>query len=141
MRSKYFTIWEMTWSATAYLYNIDNTPGPEEMEHLQELMAVLDDIREKWGGPIKVTSGYRCPQVNTLVGGSKTSAHMRGYAADIKPCNNLMKEFATFIREWAKDKNFDQLLEERNKQGGHWIHLGLYNKTGKQRREIKILNI
>lgn len=141
MRSKYFTLWEMTWSETAYKSKIDNTPGPEEMEHLQELMAVLDDIREKWGGPIKVTSGYRNPQVNALVGGSKTSAHMRGYAADIKPCNNRMKEFATFIREWAKDKNFDQLLEERNNQGGHWIHLGLYNKSGKQRREIKILHV
>lgn len=138
MRSKYFTMWEMTWSDNAYKYNIDNTPGPEEVEHLQELMLVLDDIREKWGGPIKITSGYRNPQVNTLAGGSKTSAHMRGYAADMKPCNNQMKDFVSFIKEWAKDKNFDQIIEERNSQGGHWIHLGLYNRTGKQRRELKI---
>lgn len=140
-RSKYFTLWEMTFSGTAMKYKIDNTPGPEELEHLQELMVVLDDIREKWGGPIRVSSGYRCPKVNTLVGGSKTSAHMRGYAADIKPCNNQMKEFVAFMKEWAKDKDFDQLLEERDNQGGWWIHLGLYNNANKQRKQIKTLFI
>lgn len=138
-RSKYFTLNEMIWSDTAYRNRIDNTPGPEELEHLKELMLVLDEIREKWGGPIRITSGYRCPQVNALVGGSKTSAHMRGYAADFKPCNNKLKEFEAFMKEWSKDNKFDQLLLERNSRGGRWIHLGLYNSADKQRHQVKML--
>lgn len=135
--AKYFTMSEMTFSDTAYKYNIDNIPSPEIEKNLNELMEVLDDLRSKWGGPIRVTSGYRCPEVNKLVGGSKTSAHLTGFAADLKPYNNQMDAFNKFVIEWSKDKEFDQIIEERNSSGGRWLHFGYKNAKGQQRRQIK----
>lgn len=140
-KSKYFSMTEMTDSITAKLNKIDNTPNDEQVEHLKELMVVLDDIREKWGGAIKVTSGYRSPELNKKVGGSSTSAHMLGYAADIKPYTNNMEAFEKFILKWAEETsfNFDQVILERNLVGGRWIHIGLYNNANKQRKQIKSL--
>lgn len=84
-KSKYFTMKEMIYSATAEKNNIDNTPKDEKIfENLFNLMATLDVIRELNGGPVYVSSGYRCQKVNELVGGVKTSQHMKGQAADIK---------------------------------------------------------
>lgn len=140
-KSKYFTMHEMTDSITAKLNKIDNTPNEEQTEHLKELMVVLDDIRTKWGGPIRISSGYRCPELNKKVGGSSTSAHMLGYAADFKPYTNDMDAFEKFINKWVKETDylFDQVIFERDVMGNRWIHLGLYNSTNKQRKQIKTL--
>ena len=140
-KTKYFTMAEMTYSNTARLNKIDNTPTPEHEENLKELMEKLDDIREKWGGPIKITSGYRSTILNTKVGGSKSSAHQFGWAADIKPFTNNMPEFEEFMEKWAmEDENmFDQLIFERDTKGNRWVHLGIYSPKGKQRREVKTL--
>ena len=80
----YFTIPELTHSLTADAYGIDNTPPAEAVPLMVELIIkVLDPLRERWGVPIYVNSGYRCPALNAKVGGSKTSYHLRGMAADI----------------------------------------------------------
>lgn len=82
---KYFTINELTRSATAARLGIDNTPTPAVKKNLEKLInEVLDPLREAWGAPIIVTSGYRSPKLNKAVGGSKTSQHVLGQAADIK---------------------------------------------------------
>jgi len=71
---KYFTIKELTTSSTATRLKIDNTPTEEVVNNLESLVNnILDKIREAYGKPITVNSGYRCPKLNTAIGGSKTS--------------------------------------------------------------------
>ena len=102
---KYFSISELSHSATADFYKIDNTPSPEVVKNLEILVEkILDVAREELGQPIYVNCGYRCEEVNKLVGGVKNSQHILGKAADI----------------WAKDMkklwgilskmDFDQLI-------------------------------
>lgn len=138
--AKYFTIKEMCASNTAKALKIDNTPTKEIEEHLYELMDVLDDIREGWGSGIRVNSGYRCPKLNAAVKGSKTSVHKIGYAADLYPVNGDFECFRQFMLEWAKTHMFDQLLIERSAYS-QWIHIGLRNNAGGQRRQIKNLKV
>ncbi len=81
---KYFTIEELTRSTTASLRGIDNTPSQLVIDNLTALVDnVLDPLREAWGKPIKVNSGYRCRALNKAVGGVPASQHMLGQAADI----------------------------------------------------------
>ena len=81
---KYFSISELTHSDTAVSLGIDNTIPKECEERVRHLVhCVLDPLREHWGLPIRVTSGYRCPELNNEVGGVEDSYHMEGCAADI----------------------------------------------------------
>lgn len=81
---KYFKIEELTHSQTAKAHSIANVPTAEALKNLEQLVCkVLDPLRERWGVPIYVNSGYRCPALNRKVGGSSTSYHLRGMAADI----------------------------------------------------------
>ena len=75
---KYFTIEEMTKSSTAKANGIDNTPSDEEIAKLQKLIeAVLDALREWYGKPIRIASGYRCEALNKAVGSkAKKSQHL-----------------------------------------------------------------
>ena len=82
--SKYFTIEELCHSDTANARGIDNAPTEEVKENLQALIEnVLDPVREWYGKPIYVNSGYRCPELNKAVGGVDNSFHLQGYACDI----------------------------------------------------------
>lgn len=125
---KYFTISELTRSDTASIKKIDNTPNKEITEHLIELVEkLLDPLRSDWaeycdvnrlGNPaISVNSGYRCNELNKAVGGSLTSAHLTGYAADISPINGNMKVFQSWIAEAIEEFDFDQLIYEKPKNG------------------------
>lgn len=119
---KHFTMNEMTRSATAKRYGIDNTPGPEEKANLKALVEkVLDPLREAWGAPIIVDSGYRCPRLNKIVKGSSNSQHLLGQAADIhtvsdRPADN--KRLFDLILQLKLP--FDQLIDE---YGYNWIHV------------------
>lgn len=85
---KYFTFNEFERSDTAYRHGIDNTMPEAARRNVAALVDnVLDPLREAWGKPITVTSGYRCPQVNRLAGGVATSMHLTGHAADITTGN------------------------------------------------------
>lgn len=139
--SKYFNILELCHSDTADMNHIDNTPSEEIKEHLEELMEFLDGLRKEWGSPIRITSGYRCPQLNKKVGGSATSAHMIGYAVDMQPIKRPFKDFVEFVKNYLSDKEYDQLLLETSSKGTKWIHLGLYNQKGEQRKQIKNLYV
>lgn len=84
IKSDYFTLEELTKSATAQRLKINNTPNEEIVKNLQYgVDMVLDPLRRLYGKPIIITSGYRCPLLNQAVGGVKTSWHQRGCAADI----------------------------------------------------------
>ena len=139
--SKFFSLKELIASTEAYKRKIDNTPGEEEKEHLEELMEFMDDIRCAWGSAIIVRSGYRCPELNEAVGGSKKSAHQAGYAVDCVPANNKKKEFFEFCKEYLKSRDFDELLFEKNSKGSIWCHIALKSIDGKQRRKIRTLEV
>lgn len=83
---KYFTLPELLRSDMAAQYRIDNTPDDKALVNLKTLVrAVLDPVREAYGSPVIVSSGYRCPALNAKVGGVEHSFHLRGMAADIYP--------------------------------------------------------
>ena len=131
---KYFSLCEMTKSDTARRLGIDNTPSDSIKNNLTLFIEkVLDSIREDWGSPISVSSGYRCPELNAKVGGAKTSGHLYGYCADLQVKGDLRK-FSCFVIEWMKDHHmkFDELLFERS-GNVTWLHFCWIGKDGKQR--------
>lgn len=132
--ARYFKVAEMLKSETAEKNQINNTPSVEVEQNIEELLGVLDNLREFYGKPIKITSGYRCTELNRLVGGSPTSAHVIGYAADLQPVQGSFEEFKASVLEWLKKSRvkFDQCILERNKNT-QWVHFGLYNRKGQQR--------
>lgn len=132
---KYFDLEEFLTSSTARQKSIENMPSWEVVEHLNTLALFLDELREAWGSGIKVSSGFRNDKLNTYVGGVAGSAHRIGFAADIQPANGKFNEFVEFIKKWAKDKQFDQIIIE-NKGAVRWIHIGLYNRKGEQRKML-----
>ena len=134
---KFFSIEELTQSATAKRLGIDNTPSDKIKKNLTLFInTVLDPIREDWGGPIIVSSGYRCPELNKAVGGANTSGHQYGYCADLQVKGGMKKirELADFIFKWMKDHNmkWDELLFEHS-GGVTWLHFCWIGKDGKQR--------
>ena len=144
---KFFSIDELCKSSTATKYGIKNVPSVAEKKHIVELIEnLLDPIREQWAeyckkkeygtGALKVTSGFRNQKVNKLVGGVKTSAHLTGYAADIKPLNGYMTKFEEWIStEFVKSGiKFDQIIKERSKTS-RWVHVGYKNLYGHQRMQ------
>ena len=117
---KYFTIEELTRSTTARLRGIDNTPSQQVINNLIALVDnVLDPLREAWGKPIHVNSGYRCRALNKAVGGVPASQHMRGEAADItaggKEAN---RELYSLLRQL--NLPVDQAINEKDFS---WIHI------------------
>ena len=131
----YFDLEEFLTSSVARQKSIENLPSWYIIEHLNDLGLFLDEIRIAWGSGIKVTSGYRNDRLNSAVGGVPNSVHRLGWAADIVPSNGDYEGFLRFIKEWAKNKAFDQIIEERNGKS-KWIHIGLYSPTGLQRRML-----
>lgn len=131
--AKYFKVAEMLKSETANKNKIQNTPSVEVEQNIEELLGVLDGLREHYGKPIKITSGYRCAELNKLVGGSPTSAHVIGYAADLQPMGDTFENFKAEVLRWLDTGiKFDQCIIERNKNT-QWVHFGLYNRKEQQR--------
>ena len=126
---KHFTIKELCRSATAERLGIDNTPPRSAVTALHELVDhVLDPLREAWGGPIHVNSGYRCPELNRAVGGTPYSQHQRGEAADITvgtPARN--RRLLALIKRL--NLPVDQCIDEK---GCRWIHVS--HRAGRNRR-------
>lgn len=131
--SEHFSLGELTFSETAARKGIENCPPPEALIHLKALVLTLEKVRALIGSPVIVTSGYRCPALNTAVGGSKTSAHVHGFAADINCLNVSPKALASMIRD--SDMPFDQLILEYDR----WVHIGLSN-TPMRRQLLTIRN-
>lgn len=122
-----FTLQELTASQTAAGRGIDNRPNIQETANLARLAETLEQVRALVGRPVIVSSGYRSPALNKAIGGSSTSAHMRGLAADFA-CNGITPvDLARRIAD--SDIVFDQLIYE-----GTWVHLGL--SAAKPRREV-----
>lgn len=121
--SKNFTLEELIHSSTANARGIYNYPSPKEIENLRKLcVTILQPIRDKWGKPIYINSGYRNPQLNRTVKGSQTSQHLTGAAADIDTNNN--KALWNLIVSMIKSGEIacGQLIDEKNLA---WIHISL----------------
>lgn len=138
--TKNFSVKELEASDTAKRLKIDNTI-PDELEHnTKRLLNFLQGIREAWGSGIRITSGYRCPILNKVVNGSKTSAHLTCNAVDLWPCNNKFEEFKEFMVKYLEGRSWDQCIIEKS-GNSKWIHFGLYNNSEKQRRQIFSLTV
>lgn len=134
--SRYFKLEEFLVSDTAIRKKISNVPSWEVVANLSRLANFLDEMREAWGSGIRVSSGFRCPALNSAVGGVQNSAHQYGNAVDITPVNGKMAEFEAFLKRWLKGKKWDQCIYESSKTGGRWIHFGLYSNKGEQRCKL-----
>ena len=131
--TKNFTLAEMTKSETALRHGMDNTPGEAEIASLKLLCEkVLQPVRDHYGKGVKVNSGYRSPDVNSKVGGSRTSDHCRGQASDIEIPGVPNAELA----EWIKDNlEFRQLILEFYTPGvpdSGWVHVSYVAEDNKK---------
>lgn len=130
--SKNFKLWEFTTSQTATRWGINNQPGNEHVVRLKRLCEqVIQPARDALG-PIRVSSGYRCPALNQAVRGSRTSQHMRGEAADLIPLECSKRQLLDWILTHVV---FDQLINEFPVRGEpSWIHVSL--KQSHNRRQV-----
>jgi uncharacterized protein YcbK (DUF882 family) len=119
-----FSLAEMVKSDTALRHDMDNTPGEAEIENLKRLCEkVLQPVREHFKTGVKVNSGFRHPDVNAKVGGSKTSDHCKGQAADIEIPGVANADLAQWITE---NLDFTQVILEFYTQGvpdSGWVHV------------------
>ena len=140
---KYFSITELTQSATAKRLGIDNTPSDDIKKNLTLFIEkVLDPIRERYGSPLRISSGYRCKKLNDAVGGSKTSQHMNGEAADLIPVDGDTRRLFYLIKEMIDNKEIrcGQLIwEYGTKKAPQWIHISL--ETDRKRNQILYIGV
>lgn len=140
--SKNFSVAELSKSETAARRGLDNTPSMAVIDNLQALVDnVLQPIRDKFG-PVVVTSGYRSPEVNKSVGGSATSDHCKGFAADFEVLGMDNKVLAEWVRDNLK---FTQLILEFYRKGvpdSGWVHVSYDPKNLKNEvlTAVKIAN-
>lgn len=130
--SPHFHLSEFTVSQEAARRGIDNTPPPAVIARLKLTAGHLELVRTILGGhPIILTSGFRSDELNTVIGGSPTSAHPRGDAGDFI-CPRFGSPLA-ICRALAiqDDLPFDQLIEE-----GTWVHLGFAAEGRRPRRQV-----
>lgn len=118
--TEHFTLAEMTASDTAEAENIDNTPPPAVLAELRRTCQLLEIVRALLGQPVFITSGYRCAELNTEVGGVADSQHCTGNAADfIVPDYGTPDQVFEAIRDADPPVPYDQLIREY----GEWVHI------------------
>lgn len=128
---KYFTINELTKSDTAQRKGIQNIPSEEQEQNLISLVEnILDPLREAYGKPIIITSGFRGKELNDVIGGAKNSQHTTGEAADIRTIEDTPKENKKLYDLILKLKlPFDQLIDEYN---FNWVHVSYSDRNRRQ---------
>ena len=128
--SKNFALSEITHSNTAKRLGIDNEPTETHLQNMQHLVDNLIQPLRDAVGPIRVSSGYRNPELNRAIGGSRSSQHCKGEALDLQFWQNgkMMNEL---IYEWILDSGieFDQMINEFDFA---WIHISLVKKGNRR---------
>lgn len=131
-----FSLTEMVKSETALRHGMENTPGEAEIAALRLLCEkVLQPVRDHYGVGVKVNSGFRNPDVNAAAGGSKTSDHCRGQAADIEIPGVANADLAVWIME---NLDYTQLILEFYTPGildSGWVHVS-YNPTNLKKENL-----
>ena len=138
MISKHISYKEGTYSNTATRLGIDNTPNDDQLTNM-ELVAekVFEPLRNRVGGPIKINSFFRCPKLNTAIGGSHKSQHCKGQAMDIDDvfgrCTNA--EMYHFIKD---NLDFDQMIWEfGDDDNPDWVHVSYVSEEDNRNRCLK----
>ena len=150
--SKHFKLSEFTKSGTATKYGIDNTPPLNVISNLQYLCKeILEPLREWVNEPIVISSGYRCPQLNSHpeVRGATKSQHLTGEAADIRipwiqSSNGSNSSSSSKVQDLEKGRRyldfildnvrFDHLIWEHDRYGHYWIHVSFKRDDSKNRQ-------
>ena len=129
--SKNFNLTELTSSETALRKKIDNTPSEEVVKNLVSLVLnVLQPLRDKYGKPINITSGYRSPKLNSAIGGAKNSQHCLGQAVDFTVPKEDYKEVGAILQTLFVDQ---MIFEFGNEEAPDWIHVSF--RIGNNRNE------
>lgn len=130
--TKHFKSFEITYSYIAEQNNIDNTPKDETIiDNLNYTLQRLEEIREGYKKPIVISSGYRCEELNELVGGVDNSKHKDGLAVDLKWDSDLV--------EYLIDNcSFDKLIREKSGKT-KWIHIQFKKDRDKERGLVRYL--
>jgi zinc D-Ala-D-Ala carboxypeptidase len=131
-----FSLHEMCKSETALRMGFDNTPDEEATENLRLLCEkVLQPVRDHYGKGVKVNSAYRSPESNAAVGGSKTSDHCKGMAADIEIPGVANADLAQFIMD---NLSYTQLILEFYTPGipdSGWVHVS-FDPSNLKKQEL-----
>lgn len=129
LNTQYFKSSEIIYSYKAEQLEIDNTPTDDVViANLNYTLQRLNTIRERYGHPIIISSGYRCEELNKAVGGVKDSKHKTGLAVDLK--------FDEELFEFLKDNcSFDKLILEQNSKT-KWLHIQFRLDKSAERRLI-----
>jgi hypothetical protein len=134
--SKHLALAEVMRSETAKRKGISNMPTPEHIENFKKLAEnVFEPIREHFGVPVHLSSGYRSAALNKAVGGASSSQHCKGEAIDIDMDGTTVtnKQIFEFVRD---NVNFDQMIWEFGTDANpDWVHVS-YNSDGAQRKQI-----
>ena len=146
--SEHFMLKEFTRSATAVRHHIDNSvdinteAGREVVMNLQHICeTILEPMREQIGEPVIVTSGYRCAELNKVLGGVWNSQHLKGEAVDFQLGGNGGSARLKECYKWLLDNTrFDQLIFESRSNGKgkpdtEWIHVSLCRDDGRNRQK------
>ena len=145
--SEHFTLGEMT--KTSYKTKDGNIPSHVAIENLKRLCSWLEMLRSEWNKrygegdePIIINSAYRSWEVNKRAGGSPTSNHLVGCAADIK-CLGIEQalRYAVILLDISDNarEDFDELLIERSPRGNYWIHFAVRPPSRGNRRKVKFI--
>ena len=131
----HFTLEEFTFSQTATRKGIDNTPHEGILDNLCILANGMEDVRNLLNAPIHVSSGYRCPELNDLLGSKRTSQHTQGLACDFTS-NAYGSPQIIFADIISSDIRYDQLILEFDR----WIHISFVEDGGTPRKQALIIN-
>ena len=138
MISKHISYKEGVYSNTATRKGIDNTPDNDQL-YCMELLAseVFEPLREYVAGPIKINSFFRCPELNTAIGGSSKSQHCKGQAIDIDDTFGRMTNAEMY--HWIKDNlDFDQMIWEfGDDDNPNWVHISYVSPEDNRNRCLK----
>ena len=141
--SEHFTLAELTKTSV----KIENVPNEAQVENLKRICGWLEQLRRRWNNiygdgddPIVINSGYRSEAVNKAVGGVPTSNHTTGCAVDIRVAGiEQLVRYATILLDISdlNNKDFDELLLERNAKGTYWLHFAV--RPEGNRRKIRLI--
>ena len=136
--SKHISYKEATRSNTALRRGIDNIPDVEELENMKLIAEKIFEPLRKWvGGPIKINSFYRSPELNVAIGGSKKSQHCHGQAIDIDDTYGHRKNHSMF-QHVRYNMDYDQMIWEfGDDKNPAWVHISYVSEEKNRHRCLK----
>lgn len=127
---------ELTTSQTATRLKINNTPTPEIIENLKVVATQVQKVRDHFGKPLIISSGYRSEKLNSAIGGARNSQHTKGEAIDIQSTNGYTN--ADIFNYIKNNLDFDQLIwEYGTRKEPKWVHIS-YKKSGNRKQILYV---